>query len=113
MDLHFLGTIEPHHGATADQNAWIALIGAHPSLGPALPQQGINPFTRQAHIFNPSPGYASVLLDGTKVGAIHCAMDGSLRLVVLSVVASKAHVTMIAQDVASRLSWRFAVGTGS
>jgi hypothetical protein len=111
MDMDFLGAIEPDHDASADQNKWIALVGAHSSLAPGKPQQGINPFTKNAHVYKPAPDYAHVLLDGTEVGAIHWAMDNSHRLVVWSVAAAKSHVKAVAQDVASRLSWRFVLRT--
>jgi hypothetical protein len=110
LDMQFLGTIAPDDGSSADQGEWIMLIGAHSSLAMAPAQQGINPFTKQSHLFKPAPDYASVLLDGTKVGAIHWAIDGSNRLVVWSVPTAKTHVIDIAQDVASRLSWCFALG---
>jgi hypothetical protein len=108
--MQLLGTIEPGHGAMAGRGEWILLIGVHSSLAPGSPHQGINPFTMQPHLFKPAPDYARVLLDGTEVGAIHWAMDGSHRLVVWSVTAARSYVTDIAQDVASRLGWRLALG---
>lgn len=103
--------IEPDHGASADQGEWIMLIGAHASLAPGAAQQGISPFTKQPHLFKPAPDYTHVMLDGTKVGAIHWAMDGSRRLVVWSVEVARTHVADVAQDVASRLGWRFSLVT--
>jgi hypothetical protein len=107
MDMEFLGAIEPEHGASPEQSEWIALIAAHSSLALGKPKQGVNPFTKKAHMYKPAPDYAQVLLDGAEVGAIHGAMDNSNRLEVWSVAAAKSHVLVIAQDVASRLSWRF------
>jgi hypothetical protein len=110
VDMDLLGTIEPNHGVSADQHEWIVLIGVHSSLAPAVPKQGVNPFSKQPILFKPAPDYASVLLDGRKVGAIHWAMDGSHRLVVWSLAAARTHVADVAQDVASRLGWRFVIG---
>ena len=109
--MELLGTIEPGHGASADQHEWIVLIGAHALLAPAAPKQGVNPFTKQPLLFKSGPDYASVLLDGSKVGAIHWAMDGSHRLVVWSLAAARTPVADVARDVASRLRWCFSLGT--
>jgi hypothetical protein len=111
LDMQLLGTIEPGHVASGDVSAWITLIRAHPSLALAPPQQGFNPFTKQPHSFKPASDSASVLVDGTNVGTIHSAMDGSRRLVVWSVATKRTQVTNIAQDVASRLGWRLAFAT--
>ena len=111
LDMQLLGTIEPDDVASADPGEWIALIGKHTSLAAALPKQGMNPFSKQPHLFEPAKDYASAVLDGSKVGAIHLAMDGSHRLIVWSEPAARSHVTGIAQDVASRLGWRFVVDT--
>jgi hypothetical protein len=110
MDMQFLGTIEPGPGAAADPDEWIMLIGAHSSLALVSPQHGINPFTKQPHLFKPAADYANVVLDGAEVGAIHWAEDGSHRLVVWSVAAAKTQVTEIARDVASKLGRRFVLG---
>jgi hypothetical protein len=113
LDMQLLGTIEPDDAASAGQGEWIALIGKHSSLAAPLPKQGINPFTKQPHLFEPAKDHASVVLDGGKVGAIHWAMDGSHRLIVWSAPGAISHVTDIALDVASRLKWRFIVGANA
>jgi hypothetical protein len=110
VDMELSGTIEPNHGASANQLEWIVLIGAHSSLAPGVPKPGVNPFSKQPILYKAAPDYARVLLDGRKVGAIHWAMDGSDRLVVWSLAAARTHVTEVAQDVASRLGWRFVIG---
>lgn len=54
-----------------------------------------------------------MLLEGSKVEAIHWAMDGSHRLIIWSASGAISHVTDIALDVASRLGGRFVVDTKS
>jgi hypothetical protein len=108
--MQLLGTIEPDDASSADQGEWLALMGKHKSLAAALPKQGINPFSKQPYLIEPAKDYASVLLDGSKVGAIHWAMDGSHRLIVWSEPAARTHVMDIAQDVASQLRWRLVLG---
>jgi len=113
LDKKFIGTIEPDSGATFDRNGWIALIGAHSSLAAAQTRQGINPFTKEPHVYRPAPDYAGVLRDGAEVGAIHWAMDDSRRLAVWSMPGAEAQVIVVAQDVASRLGCCFHPVTGA
>ena len=100
MDMQLVGTIGADDASSADQGEWIAPIGKHTSLAAPHPKQGINPFTKQPHLFKPAKDYASVLLEGSKVGAIHWATDGSHRLIVWSAPGAISHATDIALDVA-------------
>ena len=109
--MQLVGTIGADDASSADQGEWIAPIGKHTSLAAPHPKQGINPFTKQPHLFKPAKDYASVLLEGSKVGAIHWATDGSHRLIVWSAPGAISHVTDIALDVASTLGGRFVVDT--
>ena len=60
-----------------------------------------------------SPAAAIVVVDGTKIGAIHWAMDDSCQLLVWSEAEAKIRVVAIASDVASRLGWRFVACEGA
>ena len=66
-----LATVEPFDGATAERNAWVALISAHSSLASVAPRQGINPFTRKPHSFGARADSALILFDDIDVGAVH------------------------------------------
>ena len=105
MDL--LGTIEPIAGTTFGRSEWISLIGAHPALAPVQPLLGINPFTKRPHLYKAPRDFARVLVEGSQVGSIAWAEDGSEVLVVWSAPAAGADVANVAADVASRLGWRF------
>jgi hypothetical protein len=107
MTPDLVGTIEPDAGSLAGKNEWIALIGIHSALALHEPKQGVNPFTRTPMSFKPHPDAARVVIDGTQVGSIHWAMDDSRRLVVWAEPAAKSRVVDIANDVASKLGWRF------
>jgi hypothetical protein len=109
--MKLLGTVEPFDGATAERNAWVALISAHSSLAPVAPRQGINPFTRKPHSFEARADSARILLDDIDVGTVHWAEDGSSRLVVWSTPAAETRVTVVAQDIAARLGMRFIPGS--
>ena len=107
MTTELVGTIEPESGSSAGKDEWIALIAAHSALAPGAPTQGTNPFSRKPMVFEPSPDAAIVVVDGTKIGAIHWAMDDSRQLIVWSEAEAKVRVVAIASDVASRLGWCF------
>ena len=107
MTTELVGTIEPESGSSAGKDEWSALIAAHPALAQSAPKQGTNPFSRKPMVFRPSPDAAIVVVDGTKIGAIHWAMDDSRQLIVWSEAETKIRVVAIASDVASRLGWRF------
>lgn len=107
MSGDLLGTIEPDLGSIAGKDEWIALVKVHPLLALCEPKQGINPFTKAPMIFQPHPDHARVIVDDTQVGSIHWAMDDSRRLIVWSEPAAKSSVLDVANDVASRLGWRF------
>jgi hypothetical protein len=77
--MALLRTIEPINGAAAHRKEWIALNAAHSSLEPAQPRQGINPFTKEPHMYEPAADYARGMIDGTSVG-VHWAMDDSRLL---------------------------------
>ena len=107
MTTELVGTIEPESGSSAGKDEWSALIAAHSALAQSAPKQGTNPFSREPLVFRPSPYAASVVVDGTEIGAIHWAMDDSRQLLVWSEAEAKIRVVAIASDVASRLGWRF------
>jgi hypothetical protein len=106
-----LATVEPFDGATAERNAWVALISAHSSLASVAPPLGINPFTRKPYSFEARADFARILLDDIDIGAVHWAEDGSSRLVVWSTPAGRTRVTVVAQDIAARLGMRFVPGS--
>jgi len=107
VTTELVGTIEPESGSSAGKDEWIALIAAHSALAQVAPKQGTNPFSREPMVFTPRPDAAIVVVDGTKIGAIHWAMDDSRQLIVWSEAETKIRVVAIASDVASRLGWRF------
>jgi len=107
MTTELVGTIEPEPGSLAGNDEWIALISAHSALASVAPKQGTNPFSRKPMVYSPSPDAATVVVDGTTIGAIHWAMNDSRQLIVWSEPEAKNRLVVIASDVASRLGWRF------
>ena len=107
MTTELVGTIEPEPGSLAGKDEWIALISAHSALASVAPKQGTNPFSRKPMVYSPSPDAATVVVDGTTIGAIHWAMNDSRQLIVWSEPEVKNRLVVIASDVASRLGWRF------
>jgi hypothetical protein len=105
--MELVGTLEPPNDLASCREGWTRLIGAHPRLSPPPPRQGVNPFSRMPHTYTAAPDTARVLLGSQEIGLIHWAMDNSRHLVVQSHADSKAEVISVAQDVASRLGWRF------
>jgi hypothetical protein len=107
-----LGRIEASpEAAGIDQGRWIALIGSHRSLAPVPPRQGINPFTREQTEFRAPATSAIVSIEGTVVGSICWAMDGSPMLVVDARDESAEAVTSVADEVAIALGARFVRAT--
>ena len=107
MTTELVGTIEPEPGSLAGKDEWIALNSAHSALASVAPKQGTNPFSRKPMVYSPSPDAATVVVDGTTIGAIHWAMNDSRQLIVWSEPEAKNRLVVIASDVASRLGWRF------
>jgi hypothetical protein len=105
--MELIGTIEPGIGVATGKPEWLRLIDTHPQLSSVPDQPGINPFTRAPVSFKARPDSARVLLEQRHVGQISWAMDDSRRLVVSSDTGFEDKVANIAQDVASRLGWRF------
>ena len=105
--MNLLGTIEPKDGSVADRPEWIRLIDSHPDLGRSSDVSGINPFTKRPMIFKGNPDGAQVRVKSSVVGSIHCAMDGSRKLIVCSEVGAEVDVQRIAIDIATRLAWNF------
>ena len=105
--MELLGTIEPGADLAVGKPEWIRLIGEHPQLSPVPDREGVNPFSREPHLYKANPDHARVLMQLEQVGSIHWAMDGSRRLVVWADTGSEESVRNIAVDVASRLGWRF------
>jgi hypothetical protein len=108
--VELLGTIEPGAEHAIGKPEWINLIEAHPHLSSSPPKQGINPFTRKPHLYQPNPTGALVVIEGSQIGSIHWAMDDSRRLVVWSNAGAEEKVRSVATDVAVRLGWQFVRG---
>ncbi len=108
--MELLGTIEPGDDPATGKPQWAELIVAHTQLSCGSAKMGINPFTKRPMEFNPNPYHSEVRIEGRKIGAIHCAMDDSRRLIVWSEVGSEIPVRIVAEDVASRLGWQFVAG---
>jgi hypothetical protein len=105
--MEFLGAIEPGIDGTAGKPEWVELIESHPQLSHAPDKQGINPFTRRPMLFKAAPDCARVLAGEIEVGMIHWAMDDSQRLAVWAEMGAEAQVATVAEEVASRLGWRY------
>lgn len=103
----FLGTIEPDSNLATGKPEWMRLIDTHPQLSRAPAVEGINPFTRGPHLFKADPYAARVRVESRQVGSIHWAMDDSRRLVVWADPGSEENVRNVAEEVASKLGWRF------
>lgn len=103
----FLGTIEPGADLATGKPEWVRVIDVHPQLAPFPAREGINPFTRGPHLFKADPYAARVRVESRQVGSIHWAMDDSRRLVVWAETGSEEKVRNVAEDVASKLGWRF------
>jgi hypothetical protein len=105
--VELLGTIEPGADLATGKPEWLRLIDAHPQLSPAPAREGINPFTRKPLLFEARQDSARVLVKLRQIGSIHWALDDSRRLVVWADIGSEQEVRNVAEDVASRLGWRF------
>jgi hypothetical protein len=105
--MRLLGTIEPGADLATGKPEWIRLIDAHPQLSPVPAREGINPFTRKPLLFKARPDTARVLVETRQIGSIYWAMDDSRRLIVSADIGSEQQVRNVAEDVASRLGWRF------
>jgi hypothetical protein len=70
-------------------------------------KQGINPFTRRHMLYKAAPDCARVLAEGIEIGTIHWAEDGSQRLAVWAAMGADVEVATVAEEVASRLGWRY------
>lgn len=102
-----IGTIEPGIDVATGKPDWIRLIDTHPQLSSVPARSGVNPFTRAPMLFTARPDTARVLLEQRQIGQIYWAMDDSRRLIVSADTGFEDMVANIAQDVASRLGWRF------
>jgi hypothetical protein len=111
--VNFIGTIEPDVGLANGKIEWIRVIEAHPQLSSVRAKEGINPFSKEPHLYRPDPTTAQVIIDGSEIGSIHWSMDDSHRLVVWSNAGAEEKVTSIATDVASRLGWHFVRGNAA
>jgi hypothetical protein len=105
--VKILGMIEPNADLATGKPQWIRLIAGHPQLSPVAAQDGVNPFTRGPLVFTAKPDTARVLLEHRQIGLIHWAMDESRHLIVWADIGSEEKVRKVAEDVASRLGWRF------
>jgi hypothetical protein len=113
--VELIGTIEPDAGVATGRAEWLQAIEAHPQLsrGSAKAKAGINPFTGEPMLYRPHPNAdaTSVMIDDSKVGSIHWAMDDSRFLVVWSKAGADEKVIGVAMDVAARLGWHFVRST--
>jgi hypothetical protein len=90
-----------------DQGEWIALIKSLPSLAPIRPTKGINPFTGKPIEFKSPVTSASVCIEGTELGSLSWAMDGSPILIVYANDEAAATVASVAEQVAQKLGAHF------
>jgi hypothetical protein len=79
------------------------LIDSHPALRHVPPHTGINPFTREPWEYNAPASTAQITVEGTRVGAIEWAMDGSRYLLVHAAEGRVDFVESVATDVATTL----------
>jgi hypothetical protein len=79
---------------------WIELIARHPALVPVKPELGVDPFTKKPHEYQPHLGAARVVLDGTEVGMMTWAEDGSSQI---AVSGTAGVVEKVAADLAAAL----------
>jgi hypothetical protein len=106
--MDYLGRITTQsEPPSVDLQRWIALIARHPMLAPVKPVTGINPFTRKPQEYRPHPGAARVILDGTEIGSMTWAEDGSSQI---DVWAASSAVDKIAIEVAAELGCVFERG---
>lgn len=81
--MDYLGRITNRSEAPAlDLQRWTELISRHPRLAPVEAAIGTNPFTKRSHEYRPHPGAARVIQNGTDVGMMIWAEDGSSQIVV-------------------------------
>jgi hypothetical protein len=59
-------------------------------------------------LYKAAPDCARLLAGGIEVGMIHWAEDGSQCLAVWAEIGAEAQVATVAEEVASRLGWRYA-----
>lgn len=62
--------------------AWMALIDSHPMLKRPESKMGLNPFSKQPMEFKPNGSSAEIWEDGSEIGQVFAAMDGSPKLIV-------------------------------
>jgi hypothetical protein len=105
--MELLGSIEPGADPAIGKPEWIRLVEEHPQLSPVPAREGINPFTRGPMLFKAKPDAAQVMAGPQQIGSIYWAMDDSRRLVVSAHAGFEDQVRTVAEDVASRLGWRF------
>src|SRR5882724_7668303 len=105
--MKLLGAIEQGIDGTVGRSEWIQLIDSHPELSHVPDKQGINPFTKRPMLYKAAPDCARVLAGGIEVGMIYWSEDGSHCLTVWAVMGAEAQVATVAEEVASRLGWRY------
>lgn len=102
--MAYIGRLKPvTESAEIDEMRWIKLIDSHGSLRHAPPVNGINPFTRQPWVFYAADSTAEVIIDGTSVGSIVWASDGSSLLFVNADDEWVDTVASIAEEIAKTL----------
>ena len=106
--MDYLGRITTQsEPPNVDLKRWIDLILRHPSLTQVNPAPGVAPFTKKPLECRPHPGTAHVVLEGTKVGMMTWAEDGSSQI---AVWAASCFVEKIATEVAAELGCVFERG---
>lgn len=102
------GVIEGNDGEL-DPAKWIALIDEHPSLSPAEPREGVNPFSGEPTVFH-APETSARVLDGQEhIGSLEWAQDDSKSALLVSVQSEKDSPKLIevVQELATRLGGGF------
>jgi hypothetical protein len=79
---------------------WVKLIASHPHLVPIPPRDGTNPFSGGPFLYPAHPGGVHVKTEGTTIGMMIWAHDGTNRI---AVEGNVGLVEQIAAEVASKL----------
>lgn len=105
--MEIIGEIKPPDGGQLSNDDWINLIATHPALSKPPAREGINPFTKEPHIFYPRGTSAQIVVEGTKIGSICWVEDDSELPYVTSLLGHETTVSKIAIEIANRLNCYF------
>jgi hypothetical protein len=87
-----------------NKQRWLEIIREHPNLAPIPPKKGINPFTRESMLIHAATGSVLVVVDGSEVGSMGWALDGSNKI---TVSGESDTVLQLARDIAKEQGGRF------